>query len=258
MNCADRSDETALTCRNVVCRAFEFRCTYGACISGNAECNKIQDCADNSDETTLNCPGGRPEVDLSGNCTKFVQYQCESSGECIQNSDVCDGIKNCADGSDETEKRCITEYCAPFTFRCAYGACISGDARCDHHIDCADGSDETYDLCGYTLTTPTPPVTVAPKPIDGTGDARPIPTVPTTPTPPLPPQPGQCVVPEPPENGRIVHAADPTTSLIQGQAIGEGEPLKYKCFNKYVLVGNEDNYCFGGTWTDKTPRCRSK
>lgn len=167
-----------------------------------------------------------------------MEYQCES-GECIAFAELCNGIVQCEDGSDETEKRCLKNFCPEFSFRCNYGACISSSAQCDRKFDCADGSDEAPELCGYE---------------------QPIISVSTTPLPTQPPAPaiGECVIPEPPENGRIVSLADNTHEYRQGQIIEDGIPIEYKCYNKYVLIGNSTNYCFEGLWLDKTPKCKSK
>ncbi|MEQ2168910.1 hypothetical protein GOODEAATRI_019522, partial [Goodea atripinnis] len=60
---------------------------------------------------------------------------------------VCDGERDCLDGSDEEgcEKRCkpglVT--CALDQYRCESGQCISEAFKCDGYPDCHDHSDET-------------------------------------------------------------------------------------------------------------------
>ncbi|XP_075222681.1 coagulation factor VII-like isoform X2 [Lycorma delicatula] len=80
-----------------------------------------------------NCPG---------------KFQC-ASGQCISSFDVCDGAKNCDDGSDENQYICIKSNitCPKSTFRCAYGACIDGGKTCDGIAHCADNSDELLLEC---------------------------------------------------------------------------------------------------------------
>lgn len=40
----DGSDETTENCIGTTCPRYAFRCTYGACVAGNAECNRKIDC----------------------------------------------------------------------------------------------------------------------------------------------------------------------------------------------------------------------
>lgn len=41
----DGSDETTENCMATECPRYAFRCMYGACVSGNSECNRARDCA---------------------------------------------------------------------------------------------------------------------------------------------------------------------------------------------------------------------
>lgn len=40
----DGSDETTENCISITCPRIAFRCMYGACVSGNAECNRRTEC----------------------------------------------------------------------------------------------------------------------------------------------------------------------------------------------------------------------
>ncbi|XP_076299466.1 uncharacterized protein LOC143218263 [Lasioglossum baleicum] len=42
-------------------------------------------------------------------CSRINQYECRTSGDCIAVYNVCDGIPQCADGSDEAADLCPTE-----------------------------------------------------------------------------------------------------------------------------------------------------
>uniref|UniRef100_A0A034WLP0 Low-density lipoprotein receptor-related protein 2 n=1 Tax=Bactrocera dorsalis TaxID=27457 RepID=A0A034WLP0_BACDO len=79
-------------------------------------------------------------------------WSCDN-GDCLESEYLCDGIINCADGSDETINNCYTNTtCPTFAFRCAYGACITGKTRCNQKQDCADNSDELPTICQMTST----------------------------------------------------------------------------------------------------------
>ncbi|XP_036326261.1 modular serine protease-like [Rhagoletis pomonella] len=69
------------------------------------------------------------------------------NGDCIDQSDLCNGLKDCTDGSDETPARCFGRNCTDSEFQCKYGACIPIKSICDKRQHCADGSDETRLLC---------------------------------------------------------------------------------------------------------------
>jgi len=61
---------------------------------------------------------------------------CENDEQNIIEDDVCDGIVNCQDLSDETDCDCDD-------YTCENNICISEDKVCDGENDCIDFSDET-------------------------------------------------------------------------------------------------------------------
>ncbi|CAN8013632.1 unnamed protein product, partial [Ixodes persulcatus] len=63
--------------------------------------------------------------------------------EVISVVNVCDQIRDCRDGSDESG--CVT--CPDGSFRCTSGKCVSIGAFCDFKDDCGDSSDESQ--CDY-------------------------------------------------------------------------------------------------------------
>lgn len=73
-------------------------------------------------------------------------FQC-SNGQHIDAANVCNGILNCSDGSDETTSQCIGINCPSNSFRCNYGACVSRTAECNGTSECADNSDEGSPKC---------------------------------------------------------------------------------------------------------------
>uniref|UniRef100_A0A3Q1H130 Heparan sulfate proteoglycan 2 n=1 Tax=Acanthochromis polyacanthus TaxID=80966 RepID=A0A3Q1H130_9TELE len=132
------------------CMADEHRCGDGTCILMEYLCDNRPDCRDMSDE--INCgecflletkrpaaPPPRPPGP-PGPC-RADQATCQS-GECIPRDYVCDGERDCSDGSDEF--RCGTPSpCEPNEFKCKNGRCALKLWRCDGDNDCEDNSDET-------------------------------------------------------------------------------------------------------------------
>lgn len=219
---------------------YAFRCAYGACVDGDAECNGNKDCFDNSDENSLKCPGILASIRQQGNCTSF-QIQC-TSGECISEDFMCDGALDCKDGSDETVGKCASAYCPSFGFRCGYGGCISGNAKCDGNRDCADGSDENAKLCGY------PPKPITERPVTATEN----PTIY-----PVEDLPGSCIVNEIPANGKVVYEARPDVEIQYGDHVPPYTAILYKCHSRYNISGDASNHCFDGSWINtKVPKCQ--
>lgn len=68
-------------------------------------------------------------------------FTCLSGGSIVA-GEICDGIVNCADSSDERVELCSTIICKADQFKCYYGACIDRAMFCNGNADCIDGSDE--------------------------------------------------------------------------------------------------------------------
>uniref|UniRef100_A0A8D3BGI2 Heparan sulfate proteoglycan 2 n=1 Tax=Scophthalmus maximus TaxID=52904 RepID=A0A8D3BGI2_SCOMX len=148
------------------CMPDEHRCGDGTCILMEYLCDNRPDCRDMSDET--NCgewlPAPPPVFTTPPTTTTTTtttttaakkaprppgppgpcradQATCQS-GECIPRDYICDGERDCSDGSDEF--RCGTPSpCEPNEFKCKNGRCALKLWRCDGDNDCEDNSDET-------------------------------------------------------------------------------------------------------------------
>ncbi|KAF1593158.1 Low-density lipoprotein receptor-related protein 4, partial [Eudyptes moseleyi] len=69
---------------------------------------------------------------------------CRDGTECVAQEYMCDGEKDCADGSDEDgcAQLCDTPGRSCSSYPCGLGACLNASLVCDGQQDCADGSDE--------------------------------------------------------------------------------------------------------------------
>lgn len=118
-----------------------YRCDDNkTCIVTNFRCDGHNDCPGIDDE--LNCQHYVPHHEKI-ECT-VNEFTCIIDNMCIPMEFVCDGVKQCVDGSDEAmgcmdiEKKCKG-------FLCKNHHCLTDKSWvCDGSNDCGDWSDEKH------------------------------------------------------------------------------------------------------------------
>jgi len=83
-----------------------FKCLSGnQCVLSEGRCNEINDCDDGSDELGCDTTWGTPAVLHQEECNvpfqDELQFRCADNVHCTHIFGKCNGINNCADGSDE-------------------------------------------------------------------------------------------------------------------------------------------------------------
>ncbi|XP_065208867.1 vitellogenin receptor-like [Planococcus citri] len=108
-DCNDESDDPSL-CNTWNCGEGKFSCssnstTEESCKNAELLCNTHKDCPDGYDES--NCGD---EINVE-NCDLYDgKFLCLDKTRCIGLENVCDGVINCLDGSDENENCTKIDY----------------------------------------------------------------------------------------------------------------------------------------------------
>ena len=105
---------------------------------------------------TLGCPPITVTTTTSTTTTTILDICTETTcanGAPLCKEEECDGVLNCADGSDEDPVECGT--CKQGTVLCDNGKVICKEFECNGVDNCGDGSDESVSRC----PVPPPPCT---------------------------------------------------------------------------------------------------
>ncbi|GIY07542.1 putative vitellogenin receptor [Caerostris darwini] len=115
------------------------------CADNNGGCSYL--CLASPEGRSCTCPIGM-ELAKDGmlciekDCTSN-EFRCSQGGKkCVPREFMCDGIKDCDDGSDEKCEKEPPLRCPGNDFRCSNGHCILASWKCDSRDDCGDNSDE--------------------------------------------------------------------------------------------------------------------
>ncbi|XP_043952272.1 low-density lipoprotein receptor-related protein 2-like isoform X1 [Gambusia affinis] len=147
--CIDGSDE--VNCRSVESRPSQtkaLKCRMGSrmcrdgtgCVLFSHVCDGESDCRDGSDEEGCDAAETIDESPSPKQFCSFPSVLCPDSNVCINPSQLCDGIRDCPDGSDEN---CVKKCADRTDFLCKdRRSCVSRTLVCDGRSHCYDGSDE--------------------------------------------------------------------------------------------------------------------
>ncbi|XP_048483491.1 sortilin-related receptor isoform X4 [Plutella xylostella] len=133
-------DKPADPARQPQCGKNQFTCEPGVCIPLTWVCDMTEDCNGGEDERGCSRADGNPTYQCGPDETP-----CGDGRGCVADKNVCDGVPQCMDHSDEAhcEGHKSTSDCQSDSFVCDDGTrCVSPVLVCNGHQDCYDGTDE--------------------------------------------------------------------------------------------------------------------
>ncbi|XP_026831911.1 modular serine protease [Drosophila erecta] len=257
-DCNDGSDESFVECFKEICQ--EYKCSYGGCYQETQRCDGKLDCWDGTDETPSLCNKNQTQMTAeekvsTPKCPEN-SLKCQSTSDCVDYKYICDGIKDCQDGSDETIANCLISECPNNTFRCAYGGCLAINKACDGEIDCWDKSDEEYAICANNFRKLAPATLTEAR----NGTNRTTPMVSTNLFDVIRmvvQQSTGCRIP-----GNLKHLQVKTLFNVLpyrvGSEIADFTVVRLSCSNSTLLLGSDLNLCRNGKWQGPWPDCVSR
>ncbi|XP_047003521.1 modular serine protease-like [Schistocerca americana] len=217
------------------------------------------------------------------NCGKS-KFQCKDEA-CINNESVCDGVRDCADGSDEDQDSCfkvlvpaVTNFiasnvlqpsvpCTEEEFQCPTGECINSQLKCNGRNDCPDGADERLPECRSKIPSCNADEfqcksgsCIASSSVcdgrrhcnDGSDEARALCGSGIDGDRP-------CLYPATIEHGTYTVLGCESCTPDPGKPIQEGTTiLRYTCDPGYELKGENILFCRNGQWSKNTPTCEQR